>query len=155
MITDELLKPKSKSQISKAEFSQPLCTVIQVALVNLLRSWGVEPSAVVGHSSGEIAAAYATGGLTCREAILAAYFRGLATKTKLADGAMAAVGLGAEEVRPYLVEGVKIACENSPNSTTISGDREALDSLVSTIQRKSPDVFIRALQVDNAYHSRE
>jgi len=68
---------------------------------------------------------------------------------------MAAVGLGAEELRPYLIEGVVIACENSPNSTTISGDREALEALVATIKKESPDVFIRALHVDNAYHSRE
>jgi acyl transferase domain-containing protein len=152
---DELCKPKSTSQISKAEFSQPLSTAIQIALVNLLGSWGVTPAAVVGHSSGEIAAAYTTGSLTCKEAILAAYFRGLATRTKLADGVMAAVGLGAHEVRPYLAKGVVIACENSPNSTTISGDRVALESIVATIQRESPHVFIRRLHVDNAYHSRE
>lgn len=152
---DELCKPKSTSQMSKAEFSQPLSTALQIALADLLRSWGVTPAAVVGHSSGEIAAAYATGGLTCREAILAAYFRGLATRTKLADGTMAAVGLGADQVRPYLIKGVVIACENSPNSTTISGDRAALASLVATIQRESPDIFIRPLQVDNAYHSRK
>jgi acyl transferase domain-containing protein len=141
--------------MSKSEFSQPLCSAIQIALVNLLRSWGVTATAVVGHSSGEIAAAYATGGLTCRDAILAAYFRGLATKTKLADGAMAAVGLQANEVRPYLTKGVVIGCENSPNSTTISGDRMALENVVATIKRESPHVFVRALQVDNAYHSRE
>ncbi|KAF2875795.1 polyketide synthase [Massariosphaeria phaeospora] len=152
-IIDELCKAKFSSQISKAEFSQPLCTAIQVALVNLLRCWGVNPAAVVGHSSGEIAAAYATGGLSQKDAILSAYFRGLITKEKLADGAMAAVGLGADQVRPLLKPGVVVACENSPNSTTISGDRDALESLISTIQRDSPDVFVRALQVDNAYHS--
>jgi len=68
---------------------------------------------------------------------------------------MAAVGLGADQVRQYLIKGVVIGCENSPNSTTISGDRAALETLVATIQKESPDVFIRALHVDNAYHSRE
>lgn len=140
--------------MSKAEFSQPLSTAIQVALVNLLRRWGINPSAVVGHSSGEVAAAYTTGALTVKEALLVAYFRGLATRTKLADGAMAAVGLGADEVRPFLIKGVVIGCENSPNSTTVSGDRTALETMVSTIQRESPNVFVRLLQVDNAYHSR-
>ena len=154
-ILGELCKPKSTSQISKAEFSQPLSTAIQIALVNLLRSWGVIPAAAVGHSSGEIAAAYTTGSLTCREAILAAYFRGWVTRTKLADGAMAAVGLGADGVRSYLTKGVVIGCENSPNSTTVSGDRTALANVIATIQRESPDVFVRSLHVDNAYHSRE
>ncbi|TVY84105.1 Highly reducing polyketide synthase FUM1 [Lachnellula suecica] len=152
-IHDELRKKKLKSQLSKAEFSQPLCTVVQVAIVNLLRTWGVTPAAVAGHSSGEIAAAYATGTLTKREAVLAAYFRGFATKEKLADGAMAAVGLGADQVRPYLTKGVVVACENSPSSTTISGDREAVECLITVLQRDLPEVFVRALQVDNAYHS--
>lgn len=151
--SDELRKPSSKSQLSKAEFSQPLCTVIQVALVNLLTSWGVTPAAVAGHSSGEIAAAYTTGTLTKKEAVLAAYFRGYATREKLYDGAMAAVGLGADQVRPYLSKGVVIACENSPNSTTISGDREPLEDLIANLKRDSPEVFARALHVDNAYHS--
>ena len=151
----ELCKPKSTSQISKAKFSQPLSTAIQIALVNLLRSWGVIPVAVVGHSSGEIAAAYTTGSLTCRKAILEAYFRGLVTRTKLADGAMAAVGLGGDEVRSYLTQGVVIGYENSPNSTIISGDRAALAKVIATIKRESPHIFVQSLHVDNAYHSCE
>jgi NADPH:quinone reductase-like Zn-dependent oxidoreductase/SAM-dependent methyltransferase len=118
-----------------------------------LRSWGITPAAVAGHSSGEIAAAYTTGTLTKKEAVLAAYFRGYATREKLFDGAMAAVGLGADQVRPYLSQGVVIACENSPNSTTISGDREPLEGLLANLKRDSPEVFARALHVDNAYHS--
>lgn len=54
---DELFKDSKRSSINKPEFSQPLCTAIQVALVDLLQSFGVQPTAVVGHSSGEIAAA--------------------------------------------------------------------------------------------------
>ena len=66
---------------------------------------------------------------------------------------MAAVGIGADQLRPYLTKGVVIGCENSPNSTTISGDRKSVEGLIATLQRDSPEVFIRALQVDNAYHS--
>lgn len=58
MPTDELSKDKSTSTINRPELSQPVCTVIQIALVNLLRTTGLSPSTVVGHSSGEIAAAY-------------------------------------------------------------------------------------------------
>ncbi|KAM7190948.1 lovastatin nonaketide synthase [Rhypophila sp. PSN 637] len=152
-IVDEMCKPKLKSRLSKAEFSQPLCTALQIALVDLLHSWGVFPQAVVGHSSGEIGAAYAAGSLTKKDAILAAYFRGYATRERLRDGAMAAVGLGADQVRPYLIDGVVVACQNSPESTTISGDAEAVKSVMAALRQDSPDVFVRALQVDNAYHS--
>ena len=152
-IEGELRKSKAKSQVSKAEFSQPLCTAVQVALVNLLKSWGVTPAAVAGHSSGEIAAAYTTGSLSKSEAILAAYFRGYVTREKKFDGTMAAIGLGAEEVRPYLTKGVVVGCENSPSSTTVTGDREAVEGLIATLQKDSPETFVRALHVDNAYHS--
>ncbi|KOS22576.1 Lovastatin nonaketide synthase [Escovopsis weberi] len=152
-ILQELSKSKLKSQVGKAEFSQPLCTAIQIVLVDLLRSWGITPQAVAGHSSGEIAAAYASGSLTKKEAILSAYFRGYVTKEKFADGAMAAIGLGAEKVRPYLRRGVVVACENSPESTTVSGDREVVEALVETLRREAPDVFARMLHIDNAYHS--
>ncbi|EUC40640.1 hypothetical protein COCMIDRAFT_9515 [Bipolaris oryzae ATCC 44560] len=152
-ILEELSKSKMRSQISKAEFSQPLCTVIQIALVDLFRTWNVKPDAVVGHSSGEIAAAYATNGLTKKEAVLAAYFRGLITSKKLAEGAMAAVGLGPDQVRKLLKPGVVVACENSPSSTTISGDRNAVEEFIANLREESPDVFVRPLQVDNAYHS--
>ncbi|KEY68600.1 hypothetical protein S7711_05782 [Stachybotrys chartarum IBT 7711] len=152
-IFDELRKPRLKSRVYTAEFSQPLCTAIQIALVDLLKAWGITPAGVAGHSSGEIAAAYTTGSLSKKEAILAAYFRGYATREKLADGTMAAVSLGAEAIRPYLKPGVVVACENSPSSTTVSGDREAVESLLEDIRKDAPDVFARALRVDNAYHS--
>ncbi|KAF2799249.1 hypothetical protein K505DRAFT_332798 [Melanomma pulvis-pyrius CBS 109.77] len=101
-IYEELRKPKATSHISTAELFQPLCTAVQIVLVDLMRSWGVTPAAVVDHSSGEIAAAYTTGSLSKREAILAAYFRGVVTSNKLISGTMAAVGLGADRWRSNL-----------------------------------------------------
>jgi len=144
-----------QSRIFRAEFSQPLCTVIQITLVDLFRTWSIKPDAVVGHSSGEIAAAYATNGLTKKEAVLVAYFRGLITSKQLAEGAIAAVGLGPDLVRNLLKPGVVVACENSPTSTAISGDRIAVEEFITTLREESPDVLVRALQVDNAYHSRK
>jgi acyl transferase domain-containing protein len=55
--TDELMKPKELSRIDEPEYSQTLCTAVQIALVDLLESFSIRPSVVVGHSSGEIAAA--------------------------------------------------------------------------------------------------
>ena len=139
--------------ISQPEFSQPLCTAIQIALVNFLKRCGVSPSAVVGHSSGEIAAAYTAGILTIGEAILCAYFRGLVTKTFSRQGSMAAIGLGYQEVQSYLAEGAEIACENSPSSVTISGDSRAVEKTLEAVNAKDGEVFQRLLRVNVAYHS--
>lgn len=154
-IKEELLKDAARTQLAKAEFSQPLCTAVQIALVNLIRSWGVEPAAVVGHSSGEIAGAYAAGAITSEEAIIIAYYRGQVTKNGARNGGMAAVGMGREPVMTYLVDGVVIACENSASSVTLSGDENVLNQVIEQIKRDLPDVFVRRLKVEMAYHSRE
>lgn len=137
-----------------AQFSQPLCTAVQLMLVNLLRSWGVQPSSVIGHSSGEIAAAYACDALTMDEAIICAYLRGrVMVQPSKRAGAMAAVGLGVSAVEPYLRDRVVIACENSPSSTTISGDADQVDLVLESLAQEKPETFTRRLLVDRAYHS--
>ncbi|XDG06082.1 hypothetical protein ABKA04_005697 [Annulohypoxylon sp. FPYF3050] len=124
------------------------------AIFRQLKRLGVIPTAVVGHSSGEIAAAYAAGLISLEFAVKAAYYRGLvSSKSTTRDGSMAAIGLGAKEVARLLPEGVVVACENSPHSTTISGDRALVEQTVSTIKAVKPDVFARMLKVDMAYHS--
>jgi acyl transferase domain-containing protein len=154
-IKEELLKNESLSCLSKAEYAQPLVTAVQVALVNLLRQFGVKPAAVVGHSSGEIAAAYAANAITANEAIIIAYYRGQVTKGFSRRGGMAALGLGREDVIPFLTPGVSIACENSPSSVTLSGDEDALNATCQSIKTALPDVFLRPLKVEMAYHSRK
>ncbi|KAI0469623.1 hypothetical protein F4859DRAFT_523012 [Xylaria cf. heliscus] len=150
---EELSKPASSSQIARAELAQPLSTIVQIALINALNRLGIRPDAVVGHSSGEIAAAYAAEGLTLREAVTSAYFRGFVSKTSKTLGGMAAVGLGAEEARKFLPERVVVACENSPTSTTISGDADQIKAALENIKTTQPDTFARALKVEMAYHS--
>ncbi|VUC20324.1 unnamed protein product [Clonostachys rosea] len=157
-LAEQLRLPKERSQVYKADFSQPLCTAIQIIIVNLLRSWGIQCAAVIGHSSGEIAAAYAAGALSMDEAIICAYLRGRATikyraKMPQGGGGMAAIGLGSAQVQNYLADGVVVACENSPLSTTISGDSEKLTEVLDAIKKDQPEVFARRLAVDMAYHS--
>lgn len=153
MHKDELSKSVGRSRLSEAEFSQPCCTAIQIALVDVFRHWGVFPTAVVGHSSGEIAAAYASQALSAKDAILAAYYRGLVTKNIKTKGGMAAIGLGRSQVKPYLRPGVLIACENSPASVTLSGDLDILDEVSEALKADFPDALVRPLKVDQAYHS--
>jgi acyl transferase domain-containing protein len=139
----------------QAEISQPLCTALQVALVDLFATWSIIPSAVIGHSSGEIGAAYAAGVLTSAEAIIAAYHRGYVCRSLQKSGGMAAIGTGKDVVDKYLVPGVRIACENSRSNVTISGDMETLEGVISCIKEDMPDILVRKLQVEAAYHSRK
>ncbi|KAF2968553.1 hypothetical protein GQX73_g5049 [Xylaria multiplex] len=137
------------------EISQVACTAVQIGMVDLLASWSVRPVGVLGHSSGEIAAAYASGRITAAEAITAAYFRGHAISRNSISGAMLAVSLGPKEAMEYLVEyeGVEIAAINSPESVTLSGDAESVLALSEMLSSKS--VFNRLLRTGgNAYHSR-
>ncbi|KAH8728017.1 hypothetical protein GQ44DRAFT_757464 [Phaeosphaeriaceae sp. PMI808] len=152
-IREELLKPTRTSRVYEAEFSQPLCTALQLGLVDALASVGVRPAAVVGHSSGEIGAAYASGALTAQEAIIVAFHRGATTKGRTEHGGMAAVGLGWDDAQTYLVPGVVTACDNSPSSVTLSGDAEKLETVVATIKKSHPNIPATVLKVDKAYHS--
>ncbi|KAL8836758.1 MAG: hypothetical protein Q9170_002787 [Blastenia crenularia] len=152
-IEGELTASDGASRIDEAEISQPLCTALQIGLVNLLRSFGVFPAAVVGHSSGEIGAAYTANTITFKAAILIAYYRGQVSKGQTRPGGMLAVGMGKDAVSPYLIEGVVVACENSPDSVTLSGDKKQINKVALAIADKLPDMFVRPLKVSTAYHS--
>ncbi|KAF8858215.1 ketoacyl-synt-domain-containing protein [Acephala macrosclerotiorum] len=159
-VIDELSQDAELSRVSEAHISQPACTAVQLALTDLLKSWGIRPSAVAGHSSGEIGAAYAAGALSLESCITIAYFRGqsiVSLKRGFPElkGAMMAVGGSADDVRPMmklLKEGkAVVACINSPTSITASGDEEAINELQEIIEEKQ--MFNRKLRVDTAYHS--
>ena len=157
---DELHREAASSQVDEAFISQPLCTAFQIALFNLLQSWNIQPSIVLGHSSGEIAAAYAAGMMTLESALSVAYYRGLLSsqmvpKNGSFQGAMLAAGLSADDALSY-IEGIAlgratIACINSPKSVTLSGDVSAIDELHRRLEEKG--VFSRRLKVNVAYHS--
>lgn len=154
----ELTEARSAEHLRQPEFSQPLVTALQLCIIAVLESWGVKPSSVVGHSSGEIAAAYAAGYLDRAGAIKAAFYRGRAAVNRRdeieAEVGMLAVGLGPEAASAYVERHagqVSIACFNSPSSVTISGRKVALEALAEEI--KADGSFARLLQVDLAYHS--
>ncbi|KAF2966748.1 hypothetical protein GQX73_g6838 [Xylaria multiplex] len=138
----------------------PLSCILQVALVDLLKTWHIEPVAVVGHSGGEIGASYASGALSRENAWKIAYYRGcvsalMRTKAPALRGSMMAVGLSLTETTAWLskvTDGLLvIACINSPVSTTVAGDEAAVDQLLGFL--KAGGIFSRKLTVDTAYHS--
>ncbi|KAL1801719.1 hypothetical protein ACET3X_002061 [Alternaria dauci] len=157
-LINELTAPKETSRIGIAIISQPVCTALQIALVDTLRAAGVDFAAVVGHSSGEIAAAYAAGYVDSRDAIRIAYYRGfhsgLAQGSDGKRGKMMAIGMGFEEASAFCGQfgtNLKVAASNSPTSCTLAGDAVLIDKAKEKLDEDK--VFARLLAVDTAYHS--
>ena len=154
-----ILEPKETSRINHVTRSQPVCTAVQIALVDLLAKWEVTPTTVIGHSSGEIAAAYTAGRLTSTQAIIVAYYRGyvVGKSESKTPGAMMAVSLSKGQADTEigelgLTESIKVACINSHESVTISGDEGGIDKLAQTLTSRG--IFARKLNTNGrAYHS--
>ena len=157
---EELARDDASSNINLPAYSQPLCTILQIALVDLLESWNIIPSVMAGHSSGEIAGAYCLGALTKEDAWKAAYFRGLLSSqmkhfSPPLRGAMLAVGASEDEAQDWISRHsggeVVVACINSPSSVTLSGSVSGIDDMQQML--KEAGVFARKLKVETAYHS--
>ena len=122
------------SKLGDTEYAQPAIFAIEVALARLLDSWGIKPAAVIGHSAGEVAAAHIAGVLTMSEAVRVVVNRGRLMQAATGHGKMAAVRLAAGAVIKDLAlhgSNVSVAAINSPQSTVISGDGEAVEALVN------------------------
>ncbi|KAH8730005.1 hypothetical protein GQ44DRAFT_673662 [Phaeosphaeriaceae sp. PMI808] len=160
-LRDALWGGVDRSAIDRPLLSQTLCTVIQVAVCDLYKRLGIRPSAVVGHSSGEIAAAYCAGAISRASAFKLAYYRGIIAEEvrKSSTGGMMAVSMSEKNAEIIIMETsqgrprLTVACINSPNSVTISGDSKQLESLAVTLEDRN--IFHRRLKVDVAYHSME
>ncbi|KXH63779.1 beta-ketoacyl synthase domain-containing protein [Colletotrichum salicis] len=157
---EQFLLEDEVSNVSKASFSQPLCCAVQIVLVRLLAAAGVEFTTIVGHSSGEIACAFAGGFISASQAIRIAHLRGLTSKhagsPNGGEGGMLAAGTSLEDAQELceleMFQGrISVAASNSPDSTTISGDADALAELQTILEDESK--FVRMLKVDKAYHS--
>lgn len=160
-LSDEILAPAGSSRIHLPEVTQPLTTAVQIGLVDVLRRSNVTFAAVVGHSSGEIAASYAAGRITASDAIRIAYYRGLHTHlarspTTGKPGKMMAVGMDFETAtelchRDSFRDRICVAAYNSRSSITLSGDAEAIEEAKALLDEGK--IFARILKIDTAYHS--
>lgn len=158
-LVDELQRDETDSRIHDGGIAQPASTALQIALVDLLVSLGVKPRLVVGHSSGEIAAAYAADVLTHDVALRVSYCRSFVPRICKeiipTQGAMVSVAIGEQDIMPLIANlkggTVSVACVNSPSNTTLSGDDEAILEVQRELDEKN--VFNRKLKVDTAYHS--
>ena len=163
-IQEELHRDELASKVSSPAISQPICTALQIALVELLRSWEIYPTMAVGHSSGKIGAAYAASGLSLESALMVAYHRSTLhqrlTACSRERGAITSVALSEAEFAPFLSalngeygkSNMRVGCINSPQNATLTGFEESVDALMSIMDQNQ--IFCRKLNVGVAYHSR-
>jgi acyl transferase domain-containing protein/acyl carrier protein len=153
-LLDELRAPETASRMHRTDIAQPALFALQIALAALWQAWGIEPRVVIGHSVGEIAAAYVAGILSFEDAISVVFHRSRLQELTAGMGKMVAVGLSAEEaaalIAPY--EGrISLASINAPNSVTLSGEEKALEQIIAQLEDQG--VFCRYLPLNYAFHS--
>ena len=142
--------------IDECRLAQPVVFLVQAALVEVLATWGIVPDCTLGHSSGEVAAAYASGMLTLEEATALVYHRSRLQQRLAGSGRMLAIGLDRAGVETLLEthgqgSGAEIACENAPASTVICGPEEKLRSIREECDRRG--LAHRLLSGNIAFHS--
>ncbi|CAH0713521.1 unnamed protein product, partial [Brenthis ino] len=127
---------------------------VQIGLTDVLKTVGIEPDFILGHSVGELGCAYADGCFDAEQMILSAYSRGLASiETPFIKGSMAAVGLGYNEIKNIIPPEIEVACHNGPDSSTISGPADIMKSFVAKLVAQG--VFAKEVPCSNiAYHSK-
>ncbi|MER5867393.1 type I polyketide synthase [Kitasatospora sp. NPDC002040] len=155
-LTAVLRGEEGAADLERVDVVQPALFAVNVALAALWRASGVRPDAVIGHSQGEIAAAYAAGALSLADAaaVVALRSQAIAGLGTSGQGAMAAVPLPAAEVGAELASWdgrISVAAVNGPASTVVSGDREAVAELVERYRER--EVRARLVPVDYASHS--
>ncbi len=153
----------NQEDLNECELAQPVIFMIQCALVELFKTWGVYPDCVVGHSAGEVAAAYACGALSLADATRVIYHRATLQQRTAGSGRMLAVGLdrpGVEDLlrslNPSLqMDGnpaaVQIACENSPASTVLCAGERELRPIMEELDRRN--LYNRLIPGNIAFHS--
>jgi acyl transferase domain-containing protein/NADPH:quinone reductase-like Zn-dependent oxidoreductase/thioesterase domain-containing protein/NAD(P)-dependent dehydrogenase (short-subunit alcohol dehydrogenase family)/acyl carrier protein len=155
-LLDELSRDEMSSRLQQTEIAQPAIFSLQVALAVLWQSWGVKPSALVGHSVGEIAAAHVAGIMSLREAARVIFHRGRCMNSAPATGRMLAASLDPRQAAEFAANfpaQVVVAAFNSPKSVTFSGEAAALEEISRTLDARG--IFNRFLRVNYAFHSHQ
>jgi acyl transferase domain-containing protein/acyl-CoA synthetase (AMP-forming)/AMP-acid ligase II/thioesterase domain-containing protein/acyl carrier protein len=153
-LLEELAADEASSRLARTEIAQPALFALQVALVGLWRHWGVEPDAVVGHSVGEVAAAWTAGVLDLEAASKLVVERGRAMQAAEGGGRMAAVALNAEEAAAAIADHgdrLAVAAVNGPRSAVLSGEKAALEGVLAALAEAGTPC--RRLPVNYAFHS--
>ncbi|MGX1796938.1 SDR family NAD(P)-dependent oxidoreductase, partial [Streptomyces albidoflavus] len=151
---DDALRGRGGVDVERVDVVQPLLFAVMVSLAAVWEDWGIRPSAVIGHSQGEIAAACVAGALSLDDAARVVALRSRAIVALAGKGGMVSVPLPVEQVREELAgyEGrVSVAAVNGPASVVVSGDVQGLDELLT--HWTEAGVRARRIAVDYASHS--
>ncbi len=153
-LLEEMSKDEASSRVSDTRIAQPAIMAVQIGLTEVWKSWGIEADGYVGHSIGEVAAAYAAGSLTLEQAVEVIYHRSRGQNKATDKGKMLAVGLSHAEALKAIAgyeETVSIAAVNGPNMVALAGDAAPLEIIDDRLQEQ--DVFTRYLKVNVPFHS--
>jgi thioester reductase-like protein len=153
-LIEELSRDEQKSRIDDTDVAQPAIFALQVGLVALWKSWGIHPKKVVGHSVGEVAAAYIAGIYSLADAVTIIYHRSRLQHRTRGNGAMIAVGVSAAEAEFAINshhELVQVGAVNSPSMVTLAGEVNAVESLAARFEAEGK--FMRRLPINYAFHS--
>ena len=157
-LMEELMVPEDVSRISENFFAQPATFAVQYATAQLLMSWKIHPSAVIGHSLGEFAAACVAGIITVKEAVQLVLARANLQEKCPNNGGMAALGLSEENARTLLLKlklsvTLDIAAVNDAKSVTVSGEAQSIQALGQHLAIHAKETFWRVLGTKRAFHS--
>lgn len=155
-LVEELSGNNGKNRFVHTEIAQPALFALQVGVTAMLRDRGLEPLAVVGHSVGEVAAAWASGILSLEDAVKLTFYRSFYQGQTAGSGEMLAVNLGTEEIKPFLdsaeFEQLSLSGINSARAVTLSGPAEVLDAFEWLLEA-SGGVTYKRLDLNYAFHS--
>ena len=153
-LIEELGADEQRSRLDDTEVAQPVLFGLQAGLCALWRSWSVTPQVVVGHSVGEIAAAWAAGALDLEDAMRVAIHRGRVMQPAKGRGAMAVLGLSEQAIAEMLAEygpRLSLAAINGPATTVVAGEIDAVEGALA--RAKEHNAFAQRLSVPYAFHS--
>ena len=150
MFPDQESHEKAAAELVRPSLALPALLTIELAVAELLKSWGLTPAAMLGHSMGEYAAAFLAGVFSLRDVLSVVACRGRLFET-LPDGAMLSVPLPESELLPELVEGLSFAASNGPGLSLVSGEVAAIAELEARL--KARGVEARRLAITVAAHS--
>lgn len=153
-ILREITAEESDSRLGNTEIAQPCLFALQVAITDVLKSFGITPQAVIGHSVGEIAAAHISGALALHDAVRLVLVRGRIMQKATGNGKMVWVSMTHEDAQRAIAgfeDDIAIGAINDPSSTVLSGAIAAVDGVVASIERHG--IATRPLRVNYAFHS--